>query len=108
MSDTVTSTPEQRLMDDLRTLIDEGEGVLRAATNEAMDASADARARLTAQVERARARLAELEQAAEDRARAAARATDTWVRDNPWQAVGVAVGAGIGVGLIVGLLIGRK
>jgi ElaB/YqjD/DUF883 family membrane-anchored ribosome-binding protein len=32
---------------------------------------------------------------------AAARATDDYVRENPWQAVGVAVLAGIALGLLI-------
>jgi ElaB/YqjD/DUF883 family membrane-anchored ribosome-binding protein len=39
-----------------------------------------------------------------DRTREAARATDEFVHDRPWTAVGVAAG----VGLIIGLLIGRR
>jgi ElaB/YqjD/DUF883 family membrane-anchored ribosome-binding protein len=102
------AVPEQRLLDDLRTLIEEGEGLLRSAASDASDMTADARGRLAAQIEAARERLSELEKAASKRARDAAKATDDWVRDHPWQAVGVGVGAGIGVGLIVGLLISRK
>ena len=34
----------------------------------------------------------------------AARATDEYVHENPWRAVGI----GAGVGLIIGLLIGRR
>jgi len=100
--------PEQRLLNDLRTLIEEGEGLLRSAASDASDVTSDARGRLAAQIEAARERLSELERVAAQRARDAAQATDTWVREHPWQAVGVGVGAGIGVGLIVGLLISRK
>lgn len=42
--------------------------------------------------------------AAREKTRMAADATDDFVRDNPWQAVGIAAG----VGLILGLLIGRR
>jgi ElaB/YqjD/DUF883 family membrane-anchored ribosome-binding protein len=38
------------------------------------------------------------------RARAAMRATDEYVHDNPWQALGVAAG----VGFLLGYLIGRR
>ena len=39
-----------------------------------------------------------------DRAKATARATDEYVRDNPWQALGVAAA----VGVLVGLLMSRR
>ena len=40
----------------------------------------------------------------EDGSKAAARATDDWVHENPWAAVGVAAG----VGLVLGVLISRR
>jgi ElaB/YqjD/DUF883 family membrane-anchored ribosome-binding protein len=39
-----------------------------------------------------------------DQARDAARATDDYVHDNPWQAIGVAAA----VGFLVGLVISRR
>jgi ElaB/YqjD/DUF883 family membrane-anchored ribosome-binding protein len=48
--------------------------------------------------------MTEAEQAALVKAKAAAEATDTYVHENPWQAVGIAAG----VGLVIGLLIGRR
>ena len=38
------------------------------------------------------------------KSKAAARATDDYVHDHPWKAVGVAAG----VGLLIGLLLNRK
>lgn len=108
MNDEGSIAPEQRIMDDLRTLIGEGESMLRGAASDAATMTADARDRLVEQLESARARLEALERAANKRARDAARATDTYVHDHPWQAVGIGVGVGVGVGLIVGLLISRK
>jgi ElaB/YqjD/DUF883 family membrane-anchored ribosome-binding protein len=49
-------------------------------------------------------RLADAEAAIVAKSRAAARATDTYVHESPWTAVGVAAG----VGLLVGLIIGRR
>ena len=50
----------------------------------------------------AKIRLAEAEDEIINKTRAAARATDEYVHDNPWQAVGVAAAIGVLVGLIVG------
>jgi ElaB/YqjD/DUF883 family membrane-anchored ribosome-binding protein len=52
----------------------------------------------------AKVKMTEAEQAALVKAKAAAEATDTYVHENPWQAVGIAAG----VGLVIGLLIGRR
>jgi len=39
-----------------------------------------------------------------DRAKAAARATDEYVHDNPWQAIGI----GAAIGFLVGLVVSRR
>jgi ElaB/YqjD/DUF883 family membrane-anchored ribosome-binding protein len=39
-----------------------------------------------------------------DKATLAAKATDAYVRDNPWKAVGL----GAAIGVVIGLLIARK
>jgi ElaB/YqjD/DUF883 family membrane-anchored ribosome-binding protein len=48
--------------------------------------------------------LAEERAALLGRTKDAARATDAYIHENPWQAIGVAAG----VGLVVGLLTGRR
>ena len=48
--------------------------------------------------------LADAEAALVDKTKAAARATDDFVHENPWKAVGIAAG----VGLLLGVIIGRR
>jgi ElaB/YqjD/DUF883 family membrane-anchored ribosome-binding protein len=48
--------------------------------------------------------LRELQDAALDKTKEAARATDEYVHDHPWTMVGVAAG----VGLVIGLLLRRR
>jgi ElaB/YqjD/DUF883 family membrane-anchored ribosome-binding protein len=52
----------------------------------------------------AKARMADAQEALLAKTREAAKATDVYVHENPWKAVGVAAG----VGLVIGLLIGRR
>jgi ElaB/YqjD/DUF883 family membrane-anchored ribosome-binding protein len=52
----------------------------------------------------AKVKLTEVEELALEKAKAAAAATDEYVHEHPWHAVGVAAG----VGLVIGLLIGRR
>ena len=52
----------------------------------------------------ARIRLAEAEATLMAKTRAAARATDAYVHESPWTAVGVAAG----VGLLLGLVLSRR
>ena len=64
----------------------------------------EVRARAEQSLQQARARLSELEQEAYKRAQEVADATEGYVRDNPWQSVGIAAG----VGLLIGLLLSRR
>lgn len=86
-----------RLAEDLRTLVDDAEALLRATSNAG---SAELQERAQATLQDLRARLATLE----DQVRTRARDVDNYVRDNPWQAVAVAGG----VALLLGLLMGRR
>ena len=52
----------------------------------------------------ARVRVTQVEDEALRRAREVADATEEYVRDNPWQSVGIAAG----VGLLIGLLLSRR
>jgi ElaB/YqjD/DUF883 family membrane-anchored ribosome-binding protein len=51
-----------------------------------------------------KARINEGQDALSLRARVAANATDTFVRDSPWEAIGIAVG----VGVLLGVLLARR
>ena len=86
-----------RLAEDLRTLVDDAEALLRATSNAG---SAELQERAQATLQDLRARLATLE----DQVRTRARDVDSYVRDNPWQAVAVAGG----IALLLGLLMGRR
>lgn len=92
----------ERLADDLRRVIADAEELLRATAGEAGEAIAAARARMQDRLESAKSGLGPLGAEAEEQARAALRAADGYVRDKPWQAVGIAALAGIALGLLVG------
>ncbi|HNV21947.1 MAG TPA: DUF883 domain-containing protein, partial [Candidatus Hydrogenedentes bacterium] len=52
----------------------------------------------------AKEKMADIQVVVADKAKVAARVTDDYVHDNPWQAVGIAAG----VGFVIGLLINRR
>ena len=86
-----------RLAEDLRTLVDDAEALLRATSNAG---SAEVQEHAQETMQELRMRLSALE----ERARERAREVDTFVRDNPWRALAV-VG---GVALLVGIVMGRR
>ena len=95
---------KDKLIQDFKVVIADAEELLRATASQAGEKVAQARERIQDHLHTAKIKLAEAEDALLHHTRQAARATDEFVHENPWKAVGVAAG----VGLIVGLLIGRR
>jgi ElaB/YqjD/DUF883 family membrane-anchored ribosome-binding protein len=93
-----------QLIDDLTAVIRDAEGLLRATAAQTGDRVQEIRVRAEESVRNAKARLAELEGQALERAREFAGDADQYVRGNPWQAVGIAAA----VGLVLGLLMSRR
>lgn len=93
-----------QLVADLKTVIRDAEALLRATTNETGERIQEVRARAEQSLKDARARLNEVEEEALRRAQEMAKATEGYVRENPWQSIGIAAG----VGLLLGLLLSRR
>ena len=92
------------LMDDLRKVVHDTEALLRATEGQVGEKADDARRRVQAALDGARARLKAMQGSAAEMGEEAVKATETYVRENPWHAVGIAAG----VGLVVGLLLSRR
>src|SRR5512143_1337961 len=75
----------------------------RAVVSDA-EALASARARAEASLARAKDKIADAEAALLGRAKAAAKATDVYVHENPWKAIGISAG----IALLVGFIMGRR
>jgi ElaB/YqjD/DUF883 family membrane-anchored ribosome-binding protein len=110
MMDTPTTAPstaaptDDRVAQHLRTLADEADALLKAtarAGDEKFDAS---RERLRGEVAHLRARLSELEAAAETHLKNAAHRSNEAVHAHPYAAMGVAAAAG----LLLGTLLARR
>ena len=95
---------KDKLVSDLKVLIGDTEELLRATAGQAGEKIATARERIQASLAVYKEKLVDAEQAMMERTKEAARATDEYVHDHPWQAVGVAAG----VGVLLGMLIARR
>lgn len=95
---------KEKLMDDLHQGIADAEELLRLTANQAGESVAELRDRIRERMDSAKVELVQLQKATVARAKAAGHATDEYVHENPWKAIGIAAG----VGLVVGLLIGRR
>ncbi len=100
----MTNTSKQKLVSDMRVVVSDAEEILRATAGVAGEKMVDLRERIAERLRDAKLRLADAEAALVDKTKAAARATDDFVNDNPWQAVGIAAG----IGLLLGIIIGRR
>ena len=101
---TDTGVAKERLIQDFKAVISDTEELLKATATQTGERVSAARTRMQETIENSRERLSELQETATDKARAAARATDQIVHDNPWKAVGIAAG----VGFLLGLLVHRR
>jgi ElaB/YqjD/DUF883 family membrane-anchored ribosome-binding protein len=101
---TVYDDSKDKLVADLKIVIADAEELLRATASQAGEKVSAARERVQASLANARLKLVDAERVVVDRTRKAARVTDEYVREKPWQAVGVAAG----IGFLLGLLINRR
>jgi ElaB/YqjD/DUF883 family membrane-anchored ribosome-binding protein len=89
---------------DFSDVLAEAETLLKQAAAETGDRASDLRSQVEAKLLSAKLKLQDLQDDAVDRAKAAARVTDDYVRDNPWQAIGAAAA----VGFLAGVLVSRR
>lgn len=106
MSDSQTSviSSQEKLVSDIRAVIADAEDILKVTADQTGEKIANLRARIQDRLLDARIRLSNAEEVLVEKTRAAARAADDYVHDNPWQAVGI----GAGVGFLVGFILGRR
>ena len=100
----MTNSSKQKLVSDMKVVVSDAEEILRATAGVAGEKMVDLRERIGERLRDAKLRIADAEAALLDKTKAAARATDDYVNENPWRAVGIAAG----IGLLLGVIIGRR
>src|SRR5690554_4826326 len=88
------------LMAELKVGLDQVESLLREAAAASGDKAAELRETALEALRRASNSVTDAQDAVIMRGRAAARATDDYVHDNPWRSLAVALAAGVVVGLL--------
>lgn len=91
---------DKRLASHLKALVEDAEELMNATAGQSGEKVSEARSRLAAALDSAKATCERLE----ERTVAAAKAADRTIREHPYESIGIA----FGVGLLVGVLIGRK
>ncbi|OZI71082.1 DUF883 family protein [Bordetella genomosp. 12] len=95
---------KDKLIDSVKSSLNDAETLLREAAASSGEKASELRERALSSLKRTREALYDAQDAMLERGRRAARATDDYVHDNPWQAISI---AGV-TGLLLGLLISRR
>lgn len=99
-----TTEARERLVTDLRKVISDAEELLHATKGNTESHVVALRERMAENLRVAKHKLLDIEEAVLNKTKAVARATDDYVHEHPWKAVGAAAG----MGLIIGLLLSRR
>ena len=101
MTEPVTATEaevgqvtKEKLKEDLRAVVADAEELVKATANQTEERIATARVKAGESLKAAKVRLGEEEAAVMAKTKAAAKATEDYVRANPWKAVGIAAAVG--------------
>jgi ElaB/YqjD/DUF883 family membrane-anchored ribosome-binding protein len=94
------SVSSDQLIADLQAVVRDAESLLKATASHAGAKVNEARSRAEETVRKAKERMSEVEQEALAKAKELAGDADRYVRQNPWQAIGIAAGIGFLVGLL--------
>lgn len=93
-----------KLLNDLQSVINDAEELFKNSGLPTSEDFKSAKERFEATLKRAKDEAIRVERMVVDKTKEVCTTTDNYVKDHPWQAVGL----GASVGLVIGLLIGRK
>jgi len=99
-----TEAERNELITDAKTLMNDADEIVKSMASASGERLSDLGDKLRIKLRVAKEKIADAQYAVADKAKAAARVTDDYVHDNPWQAIGVAAA----VGFVLGLLVNRR
>lgn len=94
----------EELTADFKVVVADAEELVKATANQGGEKLLEVRAKMEESLLVAKVRMAQAQTELLVKSKAAAKATDIYVHENPWEAIGVAAG----FGLLIGFLIGRR
>jgi ElaB/YqjD/DUF883 family membrane-anchored ribosome-binding protein len=89
---------------DLKSLLRDYDALLKATVGDVSDKGKEARSRVVAALDRAKATCKQWQEHTVSAAKVAAKEADATVRRHPYESIGVA----FGIGLLIGVLVTRK
>jgi len=101
MTQTALATNKDKLVSDLKAVVSDAEEILKSTADVAGEKMSQLRTRIEGNLKDAKAKLAEVEVVLLDKTKACARATDDFVHEHPWKAVGIAALVGVACGVLI-------
>ncbi len=95
------TTTKDRLVSDLKTLVNDAEELWKATASQAGEKIALARQKIEQSLVEGKKALADAETTLVKKSKECAEIADDYVRENPWGAVGIAAAVGLAVGLLI-------
>jgi ElaB/YqjD/DUF883 family membrane-anchored ribosome-binding protein len=95
---------KEKLMSDIKTVLSDAEELLKQAASTTGERATELREKAVSRLKQAKEKAADVQVVVVEKGKKAVRATDDYVHEHPWQAIGIAAG----VGVLVGLLINRR
>jgi ElaB/YqjD/DUF883 family membrane-anchored ribosome-binding protein len=95
---------KDKLFSDMKIVLSDAEDLLKAAASSSGERAVELREKALISLRRAKEVMQDAQFAVLEKGKAAARATDDYVHDHPWKAVGIAAA----VGFVLGLIINRR
>jgi ElaB/YqjD/DUF883 family membrane-anchored ribosome-binding protein len=92
------------IFNNVKSVIADAEELLKAAAASSGERAAELREKALTSLRTAKETVQDAQVVVLEKSKAAARATDDYVHDHPWQSVGIAAA----VGFVIGLLINRR
>jgi ElaB/YqjD/DUF883 family membrane-anchored ribosome-binding protein len=108
MSTRAKEATKDQLIEQFNVVVAETEQLLKSVAGAGGEKAGALRASVEQNLANAKDRLHELQKAAGVKTKAAAQATDEYVHEHPWQAIGIAAGFNIVIGVVLGLLLNRR
>jgi ElaB/YqjD/DUF883 family membrane-anchored ribosome-binding protein len=99
MSHSNSHVTREKVYDDVKVLVKDVQELLKATTSVVGDKATEARSRVQDHLKTVQDKLGDHYETVRTKGQEAFTTTDGYVRDNPWNAVGIAAGVGFVVGI---------
>jgi ElaB/YqjD/DUF883 family membrane-anchored ribosome-binding protein len=98
---------KNQLIGEFNAVVSETEHLLKSVAAAGGEKAGALRASVEQSLIAAKEQLQQMQHAATEKAQAAAKATDEYVHDNPWKAIGIVAGVSAVIGVVAGLMLRR-